>query len=116
MPHLAQDPDTPVGGERSAESAGRIALPLDNITDAVVILDRDWRYVYVNAPAATLFGRVPEDLIGRHIWTEFPDAVGQPFQERYERSRVRHGQGRGLDEAGHGQGRCRQEATVDSPP
>ncbi|GLC25173.1 hypothetical protein rosag_16860 [Roseisolibacter agri] len=86
MHHLAHDPDMPVGGERFTESAGRIALPLDNITDAVVILDRDWRYVYVNARAAALFGRVPEELIGRHIWTEFPDAVGQPFQERYERA------------------------------
>ena len=87
MPHVEHDPGAPdAGGGRTLEREGRIALPLDNITDAVVILDRDWRYVYVNARAAELFGRVPETLIGRHIWTEFPDGVGQPFQLLYERA------------------------------
>src|SRR5207248_1477412 len=26
------------------------------------------------------------DLIGKHIWTEFPEGVGQPFQLAYERA------------------------------
>ena len=29
--------------------------------------------------AAAIFGRTPVQMIGKHIWTEFPEGVGQPF-------------------------------------
>ena len=57
---------------------------LESMTDAFVALDRDWRYVYVNRRAGEMFGRDPRDLVGRHIWTEFPEGVGQPFHLAYE--------------------------------
>jgi PAS domain S-box-containing protein len=85
MHHVARDTDG--RGRDEPQPAGRrIALPLDSLTDAVVVLDHDWRYVYVNARAGELFGRDPASLIGRHIWTEFPEGVGQPFQRAYERA------------------------------
>jgi diguanylate cyclase (GGDEF)-like protein/PAS domain S-box-containing protein len=58
----------------------------ERVTDAYVALDRDWRYTYLNATACELFGRKAEELIGRHIWTEFPEGVGQPFQLAYEKA------------------------------
>jgi PAS domain S-box-containing protein len=33
-----------------------------------------------------MFNRDPASLIGKHIWTEFPEGVGQPFQQEYERA------------------------------
>ncbi|RMG89265.1 MAG: PAS domain S-box protein, partial [Candidatus Dadabacteria bacterium] len=59
---------------------------LENMSDAFVALDRNWRYTYVNKRAGELLGRNPEDLLGKHIWTEFPEGVGQPFQRAYERA------------------------------
>ena len=59
---------------------------LERVSDGVVALDRRWRYTYVNSKAALLFGRKPEELIGRHIWTEFPEGVGQPFHLAYEKA------------------------------
>jgi PAS domain S-box-containing protein len=59
---------------------------LDRVSDAFVALDKNWRYTYVNQQAASLFGRRPEDLIGRHIWTEFPEGEGQPFHRAYEKA------------------------------
>ncbi|HWP36312.1 MAG TPA: PAS domain S-box protein, partial [Gemmatimonadales bacterium] len=59
---------------------------LERVADGFVALDRDWRYTYVNAKAGEMFGRRPEDLIGKHIWTEFPEGVGQPFHLNYERA------------------------------
>lgn len=59
---------------------------LQRVSDAIVGLDRDWRYTYVNEQAGALFGRSPEDLLGKHIWTEFPEGVGQPFHLAYERA------------------------------
>jgi PAS domain S-box-containing protein len=59
---------------------------LESMTDAFVSLDHNWRYVYVNDRAARIFNRRREDLLGKHIWTEFPEGVGQPFQRLYERA------------------------------
>jgi PAS domain S-box-containing protein len=59
---------------------------LERISDAFVALDNSWRYTYVNQHAAALFGRRPEDLVGKHIWTEFPEGVGQPFHLAYEKA------------------------------
>lgn len=58
----------------------------ERITDAFAALDRDWRYTYVNRKAGEIFNRRPGDLIGKHIWTEFPEGVGQPFHRAYERA------------------------------
>lgn len=65
------------------QSTARI---LESITDACVFLDRDWRYTYVNRKAAEIFGRRPQDMIGKHIWTEFPEGVGQPFDLAYRKA------------------------------
>ena len=58
----------------------------ERITDGFVALDKEWRYTYINRRGAEFFGRRPEELIGKHIWTEFPEGVGQPFQLAYERA------------------------------
>ena len=66
--------------------AAQMVDVLDRVADGFVALSRDWRYTYVNEKAAQMFGRTTEDLIGKHIWTEFPEGVGQPFQLNYERA------------------------------
>jgi len=58
----------------------------ERITDAFVALDRNWNYAYVNSRAAQIFGRKAEDLIGKHIWTEFPEGVGQSFDLTYRKA------------------------------
>ena len=58
---------------------------LERINDGFVALDADWHYTYVNQRAAEMLNRRhPADLIGKHIWTEYPEGVGQPFQRAYE--------------------------------
>jgi PAS domain S-box-containing protein len=69
-----------------APLTGQLADILERVSDAFVALDRNWRYTYVNRQAAALFGRRREDLIGKHIWTEFPEGVGQPFHRAYEKA------------------------------
>lgn len=71
---------------RRRRAEQREARILESISDAFVALDRNWRYTYVNARAGDIFGRDPSSLIGAHIWTEFPEGVGQPFQLAYERA------------------------------
>lgn len=63
------------------------ALPpaniLESMGDAFVALDTEWRYTYMNQKAGQIFNRRPEDMIGKHIWTEFPEGIGQPFYKAY---------------------------------
>ncbi len=66
------------------QTRAQLVRLLESVTDAFVALDKEWRYTYVNARAGEIFQRQPEDLIGKQIWTEFPEGVGQPFQRAYE--------------------------------
>lgn len=59
---------------------------LARVSDAFVALDKDWRYTYVNAHAGALFGRDPKSLIGKHIWTEFPEDESQKLRSLYEKA------------------------------
>ena len=69
--------------ERTCETLTRV---LEATSDGFVALDAEWRYTYVNAHAGRMFNRDPASLIGKHIWTEFPEGVGQPFHREYERA------------------------------
>lgn len=59
---------------------------LERISDAFVALDANWCCAYVNGKAAETWGRKPEDLIGRHLWTEFPERVGQPLYHAFHKA------------------------------
>jgi PAS domain S-box-containing protein len=71
---------------KAEETCETLTRVLEATSDAFVALDSEWRYTYVNAHAGRMFGRDPASLIGKHIWTEFPEGVGQPFQLEYERA------------------------------
>jgi PAS domain S-box-containing protein len=58
---------------------------LESMSDAFVSLDNNWCYTSVNSKAGEILGKNPEGLLGKNIWEEFPDIVGQPFQLSYEK-------------------------------
>ena len=62
----------------------RMTSLLETMTDGFVVLDRDWHYVFVNNRAGEIFNRIPAMLIGKSIWDEFPESVGQPFCRAYQ--------------------------------
>jgi PAS domain S-box-containing protein len=66
-----------------SETQKRLENTLDSIADGFVSLDNNWIYTEVNQKAAEMFGRKAEELIGKHIWTEFPEGVNQPFYNNY---------------------------------
>ena len=55
---------------------------LDNIHDAVVTLDTEWRVTYLNRAAARFAGRPVEELLGKSTWDIFPHACGNVFYTR----------------------------------
>ncbi|MEW5960541.1 MAG: PAS domain S-box protein [Chloroflexota bacterium] len=70
--------------EEAIAARNLLASIVERIRDGFVALDRDWRYTYVNTQAAHMLQRQkPADLLGKHIWTEYPEGVGQPFYRAY---------------------------------
>lgn len=56
---------------------------LEFMTDGFIMLDNNWNYLFVNGRAGEMLGKDPESLIGKHIWTEFPEGINQPFYKNY---------------------------------
>lgn len=72
------------------ENLTRTRLLMDNIlssiSDGFVALDKNWCYSYINERGAALLANYkPEDLLGKDIWTIFPEAIGQPFYYNYHK-------------------------------
>ncbi|OUL28007.1 histidine kinase [Nostoc sp. RF31YmG] len=68
--------------EKQAAKA-QLANILETVSDAFIALDRNWCYTYVNQRAGQVFNRCPTELIGKNIWKEFPEGVGQKFYHAY---------------------------------
>lgn len=71
--------------ERSKE-ADRTRAILESITDAFYTLDDQWRFGYINNAAAVLLERAGEQLVGKNVWEEFPEAVGSRIESEYRRA------------------------------
>jgi PAS domain S-box-containing protein len=72
------------------ETAERLAEVFEATTDAVFLLNRDWRFTYLNQRAIDLIAE-GRDLVGQNVWQAFPAAAGTAFQDGY--SEVMNGQG-----------------------
>ncbi len=59
---------------------------LESISDAFFALDSDWNFTYLNSHAEVLLQRDKEDLLGKNVWDEFPEAVDLPFYEQYHKA------------------------------
>jgi PAS domain S-box-containing protein len=59
---------------------------LSSISDQFLVLDQEWRYVYVNDRVIETLGLSREALIGRTIWEIFPGIVGSEFDTQVRRA------------------------------
>jgi len=74
------------GARKEAEAARRqVSDILESVTDAFFALDRQWRITYVNKAAEPLMRKTREELLGKNLWDEFPEAVGSTFYNEYHR-------------------------------
>ena len=75
---------------REQELASRLTNTLDNIQEAFFIIDREWRFSYLNLAAEQLMRRSRGALLGDKIWTAFPDAQDSGFGHGYRRAMEMH--------------------------
>ncbi|TDE02114.1 PAS domain S-box protein [Flavobacterium hiemivividum] len=64
---------------QSKAAAELLNNTFERISDAFVALDNNWCYTYMNKKAAEIYNRNRQDLIGKSIWTEYPEAINQSF-------------------------------------
>ena len=69
--------------EESEEARARMEAVLGSIADAFYLLDRDWRFIYVNDAAEPLLQTTRERLLGRTLWDAFPGVIGSVFEAPY---------------------------------
>ncbi|MBM9465906.1 putative bifunctional diguanylate cyclase/phosphodiesterase [Nakamurella leprariae] len=67
------------------EAEGRLEAMLHSVSDGFVLLDHDFRYLFVNRAAERILGRSATDLLGRVVWERFPHAVGTVFETMFRR-------------------------------
>jgi PAS domain S-box-containing protein len=72
--------------EALRESNSRVRNILESITDAFFALDSEWSFTYVNSEAEHVLQRPREELLGKNVWEEFPEAIGSTFYQEYHRA------------------------------
>jgi PAS domain S-box-containing protein len=73
--------------QQKAEATRNKAIDiLESITDGFFALNREWRFIYINRQAELLLQRTSEELLGKCVWDEFPEAVGSTFYREYHRA------------------------------
>ena len=63
----------------------RLGAMLEATSDAVFLLDREWRFTFLNGHAKRLIAN-GRDLIGENVWELFPHAVGTNFWLEYRKA------------------------------
>jgi PAS domain S-box-containing protein len=71
---------------REKAALERAADTLESISDAFFAVDRGWCFTYVNNKAEELWGRSRDELVGKNVWEEFPEAVGSESYRQIKRA------------------------------
>tara|TARA_R110001583_G_scaffold103863_3_gene251157 strand:- start:44375 stop:48454 length:4080 start_codon:yes stop_codon:yes gene_type:complete len=72
--------------KKLSEAKNILSNTLTNIQDGLVILDHNSNYTYINKKAEDFLGKNSKDLLGKHIWTEFPEKEGDLFFDNYQKA------------------------------
>jgi len=81
-------PDNPAGSDLRAPAARlhlRAADVLENVSDAFVALDREWRILYANHEACRINQKPLGESAGRVYWEEWPAVVGTEIERQLRR-------------------------------
>ena len=75
--------ETKLAEESLNNTKNLLSNTLSSIHDGFVILDKNSNYIYVNKRAEELLGKTSTELLGKHIWTEFPEKEGDIFYDNF---------------------------------
>ncbi|MEH1938865.1 MAG: PAS domain S-box protein [Nostoc sp.] len=72
-----------VEAETAREQVTKI---LERIADGFLAFDSEWRFTYLNHEGSRTLGRSCEDLLGKNLWSEFPELVDTSFGQLYQKA------------------------------
>lgn len=71
---------------REEELKAETTYILESLTEGFIALDRDFRYVYLNAEAERIYQMRREDVIGKTFWDVFPSTLGTVTEIEFRRA------------------------------
>jgi PAS domain S-box-containing protein len=71
--------------EETARAQRRAARLLEQVSDAHLTMDADFRILTLNAAAERALGKTPDELRGRTHWEAFPASAGTEAERQYRR-------------------------------
>ncbi len=78
--------DVELAEQRAHDVAERLGRVFEDMTDGVLILDVDFRPVFVNPAVVALLERDADELLGRTLWATFPESVGSELERVLRRA------------------------------
>lgn len=75
--------DSKLAEEEIRQLAEQLTTTLESITDALVTVDSNWCFTYVNHEAERVLRRSRAELLGTNMWDQFPQGRGSPFEAAY---------------------------------
>ena len=77
--------DLRLQSEHIRQQGLRLSALLEATTDGVFLLDRDWRFTFLNSHAQNLLAPDGRELLGKDVWDSFPDAEQREFGRQHRR-------------------------------
>ncbi|HEY9736469.1 MAG TPA: PAS domain S-box protein, partial [Trichocoleus sp.] len=78
--------------QREAETAKeRLEAVLSSIGDSFYVVDREWRFTYVNQRLCQLLSKSSQEILGQPIWDLLPNGAGLDVQQQLEQAWSRQG-------------------------
>lgn len=68
---------------RTLALEAQLITTLENITAGFFLIDKDWKFTFLNGQAERMLKRRREDLLGHTLWQEFPEFVGTRIEREY---------------------------------
>lgn len=72
-----------MSGPRTTHGNPDLAAALRRVTDGIASVNAGWRCTYINDVGAAMIGLTAADVVGRDIWTIFPEALGTAFEAAF---------------------------------
>jgi len=72
--------------EKVTQKTAELTGIIERITDGFIAFDKNWCYTYVNQKAGEMIRLDPASLIGKYVWDVFPDLVGTPIYDLFNKA------------------------------
>lgn len=86
--------DHKILSERYVQLGARLNATLESMSEGFCILDRDWRFVYLNTAAEYHLQRRGSELLRQTIWQAFPEIAGNTLGRALRTAVEQHRQAR----------------------